>query len=105
MFIPQKLSVFLLSSLLRNMYNTIQEQICWTFCQIHHYMRISTRRIFPMHLNEQELEVLSIIENNSRIELLDLAKMTNLSEEEIGSTLKKLEDQRIIVRYSTIINW
>ncbi len=58
-----------------------------------------------MHLNEQELEVLSIIENNSRIELLDLAKMTNLSEEEIGSTLKKLEDERIIVRYSTIINW
>ncbi|MCQ6278833.1 Lrp/AsnC family transcriptional regulator [Bacillus sp. EB600] len=58
-----------------------------------------------MHLNEQELEVLSIIEHNSRIELQDLAKMTNLSEEEIGSTLKKLEDQRIIVRYSTIINW
>ena len=58
-----------------------------------------------MHLNEQELEVLSIIEHNSRIELQDLAKMTNLSEEEIGSTLKKLEEQRIIVRYSTIINW
>lgn len=59
----------------------------------------------PMHLNEKELEVLSIIEKNSRTELQDLAKMTNLSEEEIGITLKKLEDMRVIVRYSTIINW
>lgn len=58
-----------------------------------------------MHLSEQELEVLQIIEKNSRIELQDLAKMTNLSEEEIGTTLKKLEDMRVIVRYSTIINW
>jgi DNA-binding Lrp family transcriptional regulator len=58
-----------------------------------------------MHLNGQELEVLRIIEKNSRIELQDLAKMTNLSEEEIGMTLKKLEEMRVIVRYSTIINW
>jgi DNA-binding Lrp family transcriptional regulator len=58
-----------------------------------------------MHLNEQELEVLRIIENNSRIDLNDLAKMTELSAEEIETTLKKLEEMRVIVRYSTIINW
>lgn len=59
----------------------------------------------PMHLNEQELEVLRIVENNSRIDLNDLAKMTELSAEEIETTLKKLEEMRVIVRYSTIINW
>ncbi len=58
-----------------------------------------------MHLNEQELEVLRIVENNSRIDLNDLAKMTELSAEEIETTLKKLEEMRVIVRYSTIINW
>ena len=58
-----------------------------------------------MHLNEQELEVLRIIENNSRIDLNDLAKMTELSADEIETTLKKLEELRVIVRYSTIINW
>jgi DNA-binding Lrp family transcriptional regulator len=58
-----------------------------------------------MHLNETELEVLRIIEKNSRIELLDLAKLTNSTEDEMQSTLKKLEDMRVIVRYSTIINW
>ncbi|RRN71172.1 Lrp/AsnC family transcriptional regulator [Peribacillus simplex] len=58
-----------------------------------------------MHLNEEELEVLRIIENNSRIDLNDLAKMTNLSEADIEITLKKLEDMRVIVRYLTVINW
>ena len=57
-----------------------------------------------MHLNEQELEVQRIIENNSRIYLNDLAKMTEMSEGEIETTLKKLEELRVIVRYSTIIN-
>lgn len=58
-----------------------------------------------MHLNEHELEVLRIIEKNSRMEVSDLAKMTNLTEEAIETTLKKLENLRVIVRYSTIINW
>lgn len=58
-----------------------------------------------MHLNEQELEVLRIVENNSRIDVKDLAKMTEMSDGEIEATLKKLEEMRVIVRYSTIINW
>ena len=58
-----------------------------------------------MHLNEEELEVLRIIENNSRIDLKDLAKMTDQSESDIEITLKKLEDMRVIVRYLTVINW
>lgn len=58
-----------------------------------------------MHLNENELEILRIIETNSRINLGDLAKMTALSTEEIETVLKKLEDMRVIVRYATIINW
>ena len=58
-----------------------------------------------MHLNEAELEVLRIIENNSRIDIRDLAKMTDLTEENIEATLKKLEDMRVIVRYLTMINW
>lgn len=58
-----------------------------------------------MHLNEEELEVLRIIENNSRIDLKDLAKMTDQSDSDIEITLKKLEDMRVIVRYLTVINW
>ncbi|CAH0344599.1 Lrp/AsnC family transcriptional regulator [Bacillus sp. CECT 9360] len=58
-----------------------------------------------MNLNEKELEVLSIIETNSRIDHSDLAKMTDLSKDEIETVLKKMEDMRVIVRYATVINW
>ena len=58
-----------------------------------------------MHLNTIELEVLKIIENNGRIDSGDLAKMVNVTSEELESTLKKLEDMNVIVRYMTIIDW
>jgi DNA-binding Lrp family transcriptional regulator len=58
-----------------------------------------------MHLTDKEIEILRIIELNSRIEYKDLAKMADAEELEIEETLKKLEDMRVIVRYSTIINW
>jgi DNA-binding Lrp family transcriptional regulator len=58
-----------------------------------------------MHLNEKELEILSIIESNSRIDHSDLAKMTDLTTDKIEIALKKMEDMRVIVRYAAIINW
>lgn len=58
-----------------------------------------------MHLSVQDLEILQIIEKNSRVELQDLSKMMNLSIDSIEATIKKLEDMRVIVRYSTIIDW
>ena len=58
-----------------------------------------------MHLNTIELEILKIIENNGRIDSGDLAKMVNVTSEELESTLKKLEDMNVIVRYMTIIDW
>ncbi|MBA9026943.1 MULTISPECIES: Lrp/AsnC family transcriptional regulator [Bacillaceae] len=58
-----------------------------------------------MHLTEKELEILQIIEQNSRIDFNDLAKMVDAEESEIADTVQKLEDMNVIVRYATIINW
>lgn len=58
-----------------------------------------------MYLNTIEIEILKLIENNGRIDMNDLSKMVNLSQEELEVTLKKLEDMKVIVRYMTIINW
>ena len=58
-----------------------------------------------MHLNTIELEILKIIESNGRIDSGDLAKMVNVTPEELESTLKKLENMNVIVRYMTIIDW
>jgi len=56
-------------------------------------------------LNEKELEILSVLEKDARIETADLAKMVGLSVEETESILKKLENDKVIVKYLTMIDW
>ncbi|MEH6944226.1 Lrp/AsnC family transcriptional regulator [Bacillus sp. JJ722] len=58
-----------------------------------------------MHLNTIEIQVLQLIEKNGRIDINDLAKMANLTVEELEGTLKKLEELKVIVRYMTVIDW
>ena len=49
--------------------------------------------------------LLSIIEKNSRIDLKELAIRLNKEEIEIVNELQKLEDERIICGYHTLVNW
>lgn len=58
-----------------------------------------------MKLSEKELEVVEILERDARIPNEDVAKMINLSLEETESIMKKLEEQKIIVKYSSIVDW
>ena len=50
-------------------------------------------------------ELLSIIEKNSRIDLKELAIRLGKEEIDIVNELQKLEDERIICGYHTLINW
>ncbi|WP_152656605.1 Lrp/AsnC family transcriptional regulator [Oceanobacillus sp. CFH 90083] len=56
-------------------------------------------------MTEKELEILRIIEEDARIDFNTLAKMTNISEEEIEAILKKLEKKKVILNYSAVIDW
>lgn len=58
-----------------------------------------------MKLTEKELEILAILEKDARIQVSDLAKIVNLSIEETEEILAKLEQDQIIVKYLTMINW
>lgn len=58
-----------------------------------------------MKLNEKEIEILDLLEMNSRLSPENIAKMVDLSEQEVKSIIQNLEDQRIIVDYVTTINW
>lgn len=58
-----------------------------------------------MQLTEKELELVEILEKNSRIQTEDLAAMTGLTVKETEETLQKLEDQHIIVRYTSLVDW
>ena len=49
--------------------------------------------------------LLSLIENNARLEVCDLAAALNETDENVASTLKSLEDKKVICGYHTLINW
>ena len=50
-------------------------------------------------------KLLAIIEKNSRIDLKELAIRLGKEEIDIVNELQKLEDERIICGYHTLVNW
>ncbi|MFT4413002.1 Lrp/AsnC family transcriptional regulator [Fredinandcohnia humi] len=58
-----------------------------------------------MILNENEIEILEIIEKNGRLPAETIAKLVEKSLEEVQSIIQKLEEQKIIVEYNTIVDW
>ncbi|MEK3889659.1 Lrp/AsnC family transcriptional regulator [Bacillus sp. FSL K6-3431] len=58
-----------------------------------------------MKLNNDEIEILSILEENHKLPMQDIAMMMNTSVENVENTIKKLEAEKIIVSYPALINW
>lgn len=56
-------------------------------------------------MNMDELRLLQVLEKNPRVSITDLADIFNETEEAIVSTKKRLEDEKIICGYHTVINW
>lgn len=56
-------------------------------------------------MENKEREILQLIEENARISVETLAKMVDLSVAETDSIIKKLEDQKVILGYSSVIDW
>ena len=50
-------------------------------------------------------ELLEMLEKNSRMSTSDLASMLGKSEYQVEQDIKRLEKDKIILNYSTIINW
>lgn len=56
-------------------------------------------------MDEKDLELLRILEENSRLSADEIAIMTNLSTAEVENRVHALEAAQVIKRYSTVINW
>ena len=50
-------------------------------------------------------ELLKLLKDNARYEIKDLALLLNKDESEIEDQIRKLEEDKIIAGYHTIINW
>ena len=58
-----------------------------------------------MKLNAQQIEIIEILEKDARMPLEDVAKMVGLSLEETTAIVKQLEDEKILVRYISLVDW
>jgi len=50
-------------------------------------------------------EILKILENDARITAKEISTMTDASGAEVAKLIKEAEDNRIILKYKTVINW
>ena len=50
-------------------------------------------------------EILSILKENARIDLKQLAVMVGISQAEVEQIIKELEKEKVILRFGTTINW
>ncbi|MFB5195204.1 AsnC family transcriptional regulator [Bacillus sp. AFS073361] len=58
-----------------------------------------------MKLSNEELEILKLIEENHKISEETIALMVMSSEESVRKTIKKLEEEKVIVSYPALIDW
>jgi DNA-binding Lrp family transcriptional regulator len=58
-----------------------------------------------MKVTQKELEIIEILEKDARLPLESIAKMADLSVEETEKMIKHLEEQKVIVKYITMIDW
>ncbi|WP_017756259.1 Lrp/AsnC family transcriptional regulator [Calidifontibacillus oryziterrae] len=56
-------------------------------------------------MGEKEIEILEILEKNGRLPIEDIAKMIDLPVSQTEAMIANLENQKIILKYSTIIDW
>ena len=52
-----------------------------------------------------EMEILHLLQEDCRLPLEKLSVMTNKSMEEVAEAIQSMEKQRVILRYSPVINW
>jgi len=56
-------------------------------------------------MQEKDLELLRILEDNSRLSAKEIATMTNLTPTEVEARVHALEAAGVIRKYTTVINW
>ncbi|WLR50395.1 Lrp/AsnC family transcriptional regulator [Bacillus tianshenii] len=56
-------------------------------------------------MGEKELELLEVLEKNGRLPISDLAKMLDCTDAEIEKMISQLEEEKVILKYSTVVDW
>lgn len=58
-----------------------------------------------MSLTQEEMKVLQLVWEDSRVRPADAAVMLGMTEEAVRAAIEKLESEKVIVGYPALINW
>jgi len=53
----------------------------------------------------KELEILKLLEENARMDNKEIAEILGMSVEEVDEIIKRFEEEGVILKYKTIIDW
>ncbi|MFS0561303.1 Lrp/AsnC family transcriptional regulator [Terribacillus sp. 179-K 1B1 HS] len=56
-------------------------------------------------MDKKEIEILELLEKNGRMDVHMIARMVEMSAEEVESAISKFEEMQIVQGYSTLIDW
>lgn len=56
-------------------------------------------------MTELQLKILDLLREDSRRDAALLATMLGVSEDEVRAAIRELEEENIIVKYATVVNW
>lgn len=54
---------------------------------------------------KRKLEILHLLHENALLSPATIARLLNLEVSEVENTIKQFEQQKVIVRYSAVVNW
>ncbi|ADC64766.1 transcriptional regulator, AsnC family [Ferroglobus placidus DSM 10642] len=54
---------------------------------------------------ERAEEILRILEDNAKVSPKEIAEILDMKEEEVEEIIKKLEGEKVILKYKTLVNW
>ncbi|WP_370294828.1 Lrp/AsnC family transcriptional regulator [Rossellomorea marisflavi] len=58
-----------------------------------------------MQLRDWELDLLRVLQKDSRLTYEDLSKMLQVPKEEVEETVARMEKDHILVRYNSVVDW
>ncbi len=56
-------------------------------------------------MEQIEIDILKLLEENARISVEEIAEIVGASVNEVEEIISKLEEERIILKYKTIVDW
>jgi len=56
-------------------------------------------------MNELKLSILDLLKEDARLSAATIATMLGASEEEVTASIAEMEQDNVIVKYATVINW